>query len=114
VKLAAVGVTGVVGGAAAAAALDPRIRAAASELKEPLRALTLKLLNHFKPTAPSAPPSTDSSNQATTPQPSPAPTASGRTWPSYSRRTSKYRALITRNRTQGTMTADPTLKGGSI
>ena len=113
-KLAAAGVTGVVGGAAAAAALDPRIRAAASELKEPLRALTLKLLNHFKPPASSTPPSTDSPNQATTPQPSPPPTASSRTWPPYSRRTSKYRALITRKRTQRTMTADTALKGGSI
>ena len=113
-KLAAAGVTGLVGGAAAAAALDPRIRAAASELKEPLRALTLKLLNHFKPPAPSTPPSTDLPNQATTPQPSPPPTASGRTWPPYSRRTSKYRALITRKRTQRSMTADTALKGGSI
>jgi excisionase family DNA binding protein len=114
VKLAAAGLTGVVGGAAAAAALDPRIRAAASELKEPLRAFTLNLLNHFKPPAPSTPPSTDSSNQATPPQPSSAPTASGRPWPSYSRRTLKYRALIARSRTQGTMAADPTLKGGRI
>jgi hypothetical protein len=114
VKLAAAGVTGVVGGAAAAAALDPRIRAAASELKEPLRALTLKLLSHFKPPASSTPPSTDSSNQAITPQSSPPPTVPGTTWPSYSRRTSKYRALITRKRTRGPMTPDTSLKGGSL
>lgn len=112
VKLAAAGVTGVMGGAAAAAALDPRIRAAASELKEPFRSLATKLLNHFKPPAPSAP-STASSNQPTTPQPPPPPTAPGTTWPSYSRRTSTYRALISRKRTQGTKTADPALQGGA-
>lgn len=113
VKLAAAGVTGVVGGAAAAAALDPRIRASASELKEPLRSLAVKLLNHFKPPAPSTTPSTDSPNRAAPPQP-PAPSpASGRIWPPYSRRTSTYRALITRQRTHRRMTADPALQGES-
>lgn len=112
VKLAAAGLTGVVGGAAAAAALDPRIRVAASELKGPLRFLAVNLLNHFKPPAPSTPP-TGSSSQPTTPQLSPPPTASAKTWPSYSRRAEKYRSLITRKRTQGTMTADTALKHGA-
>jgi hypothetical protein len=43
VKFLAVGATGVVSGVAAAAALDPRIRAAAAKLKDPLLSLALAI-----------------------------------------------------------------------
>jgi excisionase family DNA binding protein len=57
VKFLAVGATGVIGGAAAAAALDPRIRAAAAKLKDPLRSLAVDVLQRFgAPAASTSPP----------------------------------------------------------
>jgi excisionase family DNA binding protein len=52
VKFLAVGATGVVGGVAAAAALDPRIRAAATELKGPLLSLARDLLSRLSSSPP--------------------------------------------------------------
>jgi excisionase family DNA binding protein len=98
-KLLAAGVTGVVGGAATAAALDPRIRAAAVNLKEPLRSLAVNVLNHFSPPASSTTPSADSQDQGTTPPPPHPPTGSAGPRPSYYRRTSSYRRFVTRTRT---------------
>jgi excisionase family DNA binding protein len=97
-KLLAAGVTGVMGGAAAAAALDPRIRATAAKFKEPLRSLAVTLLNHFSPPASSTTPSADSQDQATTPPPGP-PAGSVRPRPAYDGRRSPYRRFVTRTRT---------------
>lgn len=69
VKLLAAGVTGLAGGAAAAAALDPKIRAAMAKLKDPLRSLAIGFLNRINTPSPSP-----SSPQAD--QPAPAPRAS--------------------------------------
>ena len=68
VKILAAGVTGVVGGAAAAATLDPRVRAAAAKFKEPFLLLALHFLNRINAPPPSAPP--NPANQTTTPPPS--------------------------------------------
>jgi hypothetical protein len=68
VKFLAVGVTGAVGGAAAAAALDPQIRAGASKLKDRLLSLAAELARRMAsppPQAPSAPaPTSDTATTA--------------------------------------------------
>jgi len=70
VKLLAAGVTGVVGGAAAAATLDPQIRAGAVKLKAPLLLLALELLKGFNAPPPSASSPSNPTSQATTLPPS--------------------------------------------
>jgi hypothetical protein len=62
-KLFAAGATGLVGGAAAAAALSPEIRARAATLKAPLLSVAAELLNRFSVPPPSTSP----------PPPPPAP-----------------------------------------
>jgi len=70
VKLLAAGATGLAGGAAAAAALDPQIRAAMAKLKDPLRSLAISFLNRINTPSPSP------SSPSTQPdQPAPAPRA---------------------------------------
>lgn len=94
VKLLAAGATGVVGGAAAAAALDPRIRAGAAKLKDPLRSLAVDVLKHFRARPPSTSPPSNQSNQTT------PPPQSGRSmglvggWPVYPR-TPRYSRPVT-------------------
>ena len=84
VKILAAGVTGVVGGATAAAALDPRVRAAAANFKEPLLLLALNFLKRFNTPPPSAPP--NPSNQTTTQPPSgPSTGIVGVSLPAYGR-----------------------------
>ena len=80
VKILAAGVTGVVGGAAAAAALDPRVRAAAAKFKEPFLLLALHFLNRINVPPPSAPP--NPTNQTTT---GPSTGLVGVSWPAYRR-----------------------------
>jgi len=67
VKVLAAGVIGIAGGAAAAAALDPRIRAGAAKLKEPLLSAALDLLKRFNTSPPPAPSPQNSTNQVTMP-----------------------------------------------
>jgi DNA-binding transcriptional MerR regulator len=66
-KILAVGAIGVAGGAAAAAALDSRIRAAAAKFKEPFLLLALDLLKRVTTPLPSAAPPPNPANPATTP-----------------------------------------------
>ena len=66
VKVLAAGATGLVGGATAAAALSPAIRARAAKLKAPLFSLTDQLLKHLSTPSPSPP---HPPNQTTTTPP---------------------------------------------
>ena len=91
VKLLAVGATGLVGGATAAAALSPEIQARATKLKAPLLALVSDILKHLStpssPTSPAPPPA-----QPTTTPPSFRPSGVGFVggWRRPNRRTSGY------------------------
>jgi hypothetical protein len=69
VKLLAVGATGLVGGATAAAALSPEIRARAAKLKGPLLSLAGDLLNRLSPPPPPPSPPPPPADQATTTPP---------------------------------------------
>lgn len=89
VKVLAVGVTGVVGGVAAAAALDPRIRAAATELKGPLRSFVGDLLNRLSPSPPPPPPPPPDQT-ATAPLPFQPGMGLGAAWRRSDRRTARY------------------------
>jgi hypothetical protein len=71
VKFLAVGVTGVAGGAVAAAALDPQIRAGAVKLKERLLLLAVEVARRVTSPPPPAPPPAAPAKDTTTP---PAPT----------------------------------------
>ncbi len=92
VKFLAVGATGVVGGVAAAAALDPRIRAAAAKLKDPLLSLAGDLLNRLSATPPpTSPPPPPPPDQTTTPPPPFRPGVGfGASWPPSYSRMSRY------------------------
>jgi excisionase family DNA binding protein len=74
VKVIAGTVAGFAGGATAAAALDPRIRAAVAKLKDPLRSLVVEALNRFG--APSSSPSSPST-QPDQPAQAPPPARPG-------------------------------------
>jgi hypothetical protein len=94
VKFLAVGATGVVGGVAAAAALDPRIRATAAKLKDPLRSLAVDVLKRFGTRPPSTSPPPNPPKQATTtPPPSGPSTGFVRGSRNSCRRTPKYSRL---------------------
>ncbi len=90
VKLLAMGATGLVGGATAAAALSPEIQARAAKLKAPLLAFATDILTRLStPTTPtsSAPPSAQTTSTA--------PrfvrgVGFGSGWPRPNRRTSRY------------------------
>ena len=93
VKILAAGATGVVGGAATVAAVDPRvraqIRAAAGKVKNPLLLVAFELLERLKhsnaPPA-SASPTPNPTNQAATPTPpGPSPSMIGVWLPAYRR-----------------------------
>ena len=93
VKILAAGATGVVGGAATVATIDPRIRAqiraTAGKLKNPLLLLAfdlLELLKHSNAPPASASPAPNPTNQATTPPPpGPSPGSVGVWLPAYRR-----------------------------
>jgi len=76
VKFLAVGVTGVAGGAAAAAALDPQIRAGAVKLKERLLSLAAEVARRVATPPPPAPPPAAPAKDTTTP-PSPTGLSTG-------------------------------------
>jgi hypothetical protein len=100
-KLLAAGATGLVGGATAAAALSPEIRARARTLKGPLRSLAAEVLNRFippspptSPPPPSPPPAAD--HATTTPPSFRAGVGLGRAWPPSYRRMAKHLRRATR------------------
>jgi hypothetical protein len=64
--LVAVGATGLVGGAAATAALSPEIRARVAQLKGPLRTIAEQLLTRLSTPPPAGSPPTSPPAQATT------------------------------------------------
>jgi Helix-turn-helix domain len=91
VKLLAVGATGLVGGATAAAALSPEIRARAAKLKGPLLSLTGDLLNRLSPPPPPPSPPPPPADQATTTPPPFRPEVGfGAGWPPSYSRTPRY------------------------
>ena len=67
--LIAVGATGVIGGAAATAALSPEVRARVAQLKGPLRTIAEQLLTRLSSTPPPASPPANPAEQATTTPP---------------------------------------------
>jgi MerR family regulatory protein len=94
VKFLAVGATGVIGGVAAAAALDPRIRAAAAKLKDPLWSLAVDVLKRFGAPPPSTSSPPNPPKQATTTPPPSGPSTGFVTgWRNSYRRTAKYSRL---------------------
>jgi DNA-binding transcriptional MerR regulator len=86
VKILAAGATGVAGGAAAAATLDPRIRAAAAKFKEPVLLLAFDLLKRGTTRPPSASQPPNPASPATTPSQSGPSTRFVRVRPSFYRR----------------------------
>jgi len=96
VKLLVVGATGVVGGAAGAAALSPEIRAQAAKLKAPVLSAVGEFLNRLsaqpRPTSPPASPA----SQATPAPPPFRPSGDvGAGWRRSYRRTSRYSRSVT-------------------
>jgi len=69
VKVLAAGATGLVGGATAAAALSPAIRARVAQFKAPLLTIAGNLLNRISPPPPSASPPTNPPDPTTTTPP---------------------------------------------
>ncbi len=105
VKLLAAGATGLVGGATAAAALSPDIRARAAKLKAPLLSLAddlLKRLSAVSPTSSPPPPA----QTTTAPPPFRPGVGFGAGWPRSARRTSRYSRWAARKSPQAT--------GGSV
>lgn len=101
--LIAVGATGVIGGAAATAALSPEIRARLAQLKAPLRTIAENLLNRISTSPPAASPPTNPPEQATTPPPPFRPGVGlGTGWPSDYRPRSWYGRLHARTSAQAT------------
>ena len=97
VKFLAVGATGVIGGAAATAALSPEIRARMAKLKAPLLSLAGELLNRLSapPPPPTAPPPRMADPAAAPPRRFPPSVGFGGGWPPSYRRTSRYARLFT-------------------
>lgn len=90
--LIAVGATGVIGAAAATAALSPEVRARLVQLKGPLRTIAGQLLTCLSTPPPSASPPTNPPEQATTnPPPRSRPGVGvGAGWPPRYRARSGY------------------------
>jgi excisionase family DNA binding protein len=91
--LIAAGATGVIGGAAATAALSPEVRARLAQLKGPLRTIAEQLLTRLSTPPPAAsPPANQSEQAATTPPPRFRPGVDvGAGWPPGYRPRSEYR-----------------------
>jgi excisionase family DNA binding protein len=96
VNLLAAGAAGAVGGAAAAATLDPRIRAAVAKLKGPLRSLAIEVLNRFSAPPPSTSAPSNQPNQPTTAPPPPRPSVGAITLRPYAYRRPRKFSGITR------------------
>jgi hypothetical protein len=96
VQLLVAGATGVVGGAAGAAALSPEIRAQAAKLKAPLLSAVGELLNRLStPPPPTSPPPSPAS-QATPAPPLFRPSVGvDAGWPRSYRRTTRYSPSVT-------------------
>ena len=95
VQLLVAGATGVVGGAAGAAALSPEIRAHAAKLKAPLLSAVGELLTRLSaPPSPTSPPPSPAS-QATPAPPPFRPSVGVAGWPSSYWRTSRYSRSVT-------------------
>jgi DNA-binding transcriptional MerR regulator len=90
VKLLAVGATGLVGGATAAAALSPEIQARAAKLKAPLLALAGDILKRLSTPSPPTSPAPPTAQTTTTPPPIRPGVGFGAGWPQPNRRTSRY------------------------
>jgi excisionase family DNA binding protein len=91
VKVVAAGVTGLVGGATAAATLSPAIRAKVAQFKAPLLTIAGNLLNRISTPPPSAsPPPNPPDPTTTTPPPFRPRVGFGAGWPPAYRRTSRY------------------------
>jgi hypothetical protein len=95
VQLLVAGATGVVGGAAGAAALSPEVRAQAAKLKAPLLSAVGKLLTRLSaPPPPTSPPPSPAS-QAAPASPFRPSVGVGAGWPRSYRRTSRYSRSVT-------------------
>ena len=96
VQLLVVGATGVVGGAAGAAALSPEIRAQVAKLKAPLLSAVGEFLNRLSTAPPPTSPLPSPASQATTTPPPFRPSVGvGAGWPRSYRRTSRYSRSVT-------------------
>lgn len=96
VQLLVAGATGVVGGAAGAAALSPEIRAQAAKLKAPLLSAVGEILNRLTtPPPPTSSPPSPASQAAPAPPPFRPSVGVGASWPRSYRRTSRYSPLVT-------------------
>jgi excisionase family DNA binding protein len=99
VKVLAAGAIGVAGGAAAAAALDPKIRAGVTKLKEPLLLLARDLLIKRATTpSPSVSSPPNPTNQGTPPQPGPSTGLALVRPHSYWRTPSSYRPVVPKSK----------------
>jgi excisionase family DNA binding protein len=102
VQLLVAGATGVVGGAAGAAALSPEIRAQAAKLKAPLLSAVGELLNRLStPPPPTSPPPSPASQAAPAPSPFRPSVGIGVGWPRSYRRPSRYSPSGTRKPPEG-------------
>ena len=90
VKLLAVGATGLVGGATAAAALSPEIQARATKLKAPLLALVNDILKRLSTPSPPTSPVPPPAQTTTTPPPFRPGAGFDAGWPRPNGRTSRY------------------------
>jgi excisionase family DNA binding protein len=95
-KLLVTGATGALGGAAAVATLDPRVRAAVAKLKDPLQSLAIEVLNHFSAPPPSTSASSNQPNQPTTAPPPSQPSVGAITLRPYAYRRPRRYSEITR------------------
>jgi excisionase family DNA binding protein len=96
VQLLVAGATGVVGGAAGAAALSPEIRAHAAKLKTPLLSAVGELLTRLSgPTPPTSPPPSPAGQAAPASPPFRPSVGVGVGWPGSYRRTSRYSRSVT-------------------
>jgi hypothetical protein len=96
VQLLVAGATGVVGGAAGAAALSPEIRARAAKLKAPLLSAVGEFLNRLStPPPPTSPPPSPASHATPAPPPFRPVTGVGADWPRSYRRPSRYSPSVT-------------------
>ena len=96
VKVLAAAAAGFAGGAAATAALDPRIRAAVVKLKDPLRAVAIEMLNRFSAPPPSTSAPSNQPNQPTTAPPPSRPSVGAITLRPYAYRQPRRYSGITR------------------